>query len=102
MTQIVTTSKNDSMTPIIHQKSLERIRASSISPDVIAQTFEHLAEAAAICQTDAQVSFSVHWQQPDEEVPEGTLVPTLTFTLAPASLIRKEDNEPKEADKATQ
>lgn len=84
----------------IHDKSLERIRASAISPDAIARTFEHLAEASAVLQTDAQVSFSVHWQQPDEDVPDHVLIPTLTFTLAPARITRKADNEPKEADPA--
>jgi hypothetical protein len=69
----------------LNKLALDRIRESKITGDSLAKLFELLSQAPA--PPGATLSFNLGWQQPDDPIVEGDLLPTLTFTLhAPVAI----------------
>ena len=67
----------------IHQATFDRLRAAKISGDGLATILEQMA--AGIEMLGAATSqLQLDWQQPDDEVQEGDLLPVVTLSLRPA------------------
>ena len=74
----------------IHQATFDRLRAAKISGDGLATILkqmvagvEHFGAAASELQLD--------WQQPDDELRDGDLLPVVTLSLRPAIVSPPED-----------
>ena len=64
----------------IHQATFDRLRAAKISGDGLATILQQMA--AGIETLGAATSqVQLDWQQPDDEVREGDLLPVVTLSL---------------------
>lgn len=62
---------------------------------------EHISVLAA-ASTKGGASYTIHWYDPiHDEVKEGDLIPSITFTLTPAEQLRSA-NESPEANQGTE
>jgi len=67
----------------IHQATFDRLRAAKISGDGLATILQQMA--AGIETLGAATSqLQLDWQQPDDEVRKGDLLPVVTLSLRPA------------------
>jgi len=67
----------------IHHSTFDRLRAAKISGDGLATILEQMA--AGIETFGAAASqLQLDWQQPDDEVRDGDLMPVVTLSLRPA------------------
>ena len=67
----------------IHHPTFDRLRAAKISGDGMATILEQMA--AGIEMLGAATSqLQLDWQQPDDELREGDLLPVVTLSLRPA------------------
>ena len=67
----------------IHQATFDRLRAAKISGDGLATILQQMV--AGIETLGAAASqLQLDWQQPDDEVREGDLLPVVTLSLRPA------------------
>jgi len=67
----------------IHQATFDRLRAAKISGDGLATILQQMA--AGIETLGAATSqLQLDWQQPDDEVRDGDLLPVVTLSLRPA------------------
>jgi len=67
----------------IHHPTFDRLRAAKISGDGLATILEQMA--AGIEMLGAATSqLQLDWQQPDDELREGDLLPVVTLSLRPA------------------
>jgi len=67
----------------VHQATFDRLRAAKISGDGLATILEQMA--AGIEMLGAATSqLQLDWQQPDDELREGDLLPVVTLSLRPA------------------
>ena len=67
----------------IHQATFDRLRAAKISGDGLATILQQMAsgiETLGAAGSQPQLD----WQQPDDEVREGDLLPVVTLSLRPA------------------
>ena len=67
----------------IHQSTFDRLRAAKISGDGLATILQQMAagiETLGVATSQLQLD----WQQPDDEVREGDLLPVVTLSLRPA------------------
>ena len=67
----------------IHQATFDRLRAAKISGDGLATILQQMAagiETLGVATSQLQLD----WQQPDDEVREGDLLPVVTLSLRPA------------------
>ena len=67
----------------IHHPTFDRLRAAKISGDGLATILEQMV--AGIEMLGAATSqLQLDWQQPDDELREGDLLPVVTLSLRPA------------------
>jgi hypothetical protein len=67
----------------IHHPTFDRLRAAKISGDGLATILEQMA--AGIEMLGAATSqLQLDWQQPDDELRDGDLLPIVTLSLRPA------------------
>jgi len=67
----------------IHQATFDRLRAAKISGDGLATILQQMV--AGIETLGAATSqLQLDWQQPDDELREGDLLPVVTLSLRPA------------------
>ena len=67
----------------VHHPTFDRLRAAKISGDGLATILEQMA--AGIEMLGATTSqLQLDWQQPDDELREGDLLPIVTLSLRPA------------------
>jgi hypothetical protein len=67
----------------VHHPTFDRLRAAKISGDGLATILEQMA--AGIEMLGAATSqLQLDWQQPDDELREGDLLPVVTLSLRPA------------------
>ncbi len=67
----------------IHHPTFDRLRAAKISGDGLATILEQMG--AGIEMLGAATSqLQLDWQQPDDELREGDLLPIVTLSLRPA------------------
>ncbi len=67
----------------VHRPTFDRLRAAKISGDGLATILEQMA--AGIEMLGAATSqLQLDWQQPDDELREGDLLPVVTLSLRPA------------------
>jgi len=67
----------------IHQATFDRLRAAKIGGDGLATILEQMAagiEAFGAATSQLQLD----WQQPDDELRDGDLLPVVTLSLRPA------------------
>jgi hypothetical protein len=74
----------------LNPSALARLRAASLSAAGIANIFERLAESLADCPEMLQVaSMSLDYQATTDEVAEGDLIPVITISLRPATILQE-------------
>ena len=67
----------------IHRPTFDRLRAAKISGDGLATILEQMV--AGIEMLGAATSqLQLDWQQPDDELRDGDLLPVVTLSLRPA------------------
>ena len=66
-----------------HQATFDRLRAAKISGDGLATIFEQMAAGIETLGAGAS-QVQLDWQQPDDELREGDLLPVVTLSLRPA------------------
>jgi hypothetical protein len=72
----------------LNSSAIARLRAASLSAAGIANIFERLVESLADYPEMLQVaSMSLDYQAPTDEVAEGDLIPVITISLRPATII---------------
>ena len=67
----------------IHQATFDRLRAAKISGDGLATILEQMAAGIEVLGA-ATSQLQLDWQQPDDAVREGDLLPVVTLSLRPA------------------
>lgn len=70
---------------MLHQASLNRLRAAQMRPEAIATIFEHMAMAVGEMGVAAS-QYTLGFQRPEDEVRVGDLVPVIVLSLVPASI----------------
>jgi hypothetical protein len=67
----------------VHQATFDRLRAAKISGDGLATILQQMAAGVeTLGAATSQLQFD--WEQPDDEVREGDLLPVVTLSLRPA------------------
>lgn len=67
----------------IHHPTFDRLRAAKIGGDGLATILEQMAAGIEVLgATTSQLQLD--WQQPDDELREGDLLPVVTLSLRPA------------------
>ena len=66
----------------IHHATFDRLRAAKISGDGLATIFEQMAAGTEMLGA-ATSQLQLDWQQPDDELREGDLLPVVTLSLRP-------------------
>ena len=67
----------------IHHPTFDRLRAAKISGDGLATILEQMtADIEMLGAATSQLQLD--WQQPDDELREGDLLPVVTLSLRPA------------------
>lgn len=69
----------------INEQSLTRLTHSRMNGANVATIFKLLAQAAEIAPKDATLSMTLRFQQPEDEVKEDDLFPSITLSLQPSS-----------------
>jgi len=67
----------------IHHPTFDRLRAAKISGDGLATILEQMAAGVETLGA-ATSELQLDWQQPDDELREGDLLPVVTLSLRPA------------------
>jgi hypothetical protein len=67
----------------IHQATFDRLRAARISGEGLATILEQMAAGIEILGA-ATSQLQLDWQQPDDELRQGDLLPVVTLSLRPA------------------
>jgi len=66
----------------IHHPTFHRLRAAKISGDGLATILEQMAAGTEMLGA-ATSQLQLDWQQPDDELREGDLLPVVTLSLRP-------------------
>ena len=67
----------------IHQPTFDRLRAANISGEGITAILEQMAAGVEMFGAAAS-ELQLDWQNPDDEVRDGDLLPVVTLSLRPA------------------
>jgi hypothetical protein len=67
----------------IHHATFDRLRAAKISGDGLATILEQMAAGIEMLGA-ASSQLQLDWQQPDDDLREGDLLPVVTLSLRPA------------------
>jgi hypothetical protein len=67
----------------IHRPTFDRLRAAKISGDGLTTILEQMAAGIEMLGAAAS-QLQLDWQQPDDELGEGDLLPVVTLSLRPA------------------
>ena len=67
----------------IHGPTFDRLRAAKVSGDGLATILEQMAASVEMLGA-ASSQLQLDWQQPDDEVRDGDLMPVVTLSLRPA------------------
>ena len=76
----------------IHQATFDRLRTAKISGDGLATILQQMAAGTEILGA-ATSQLQLDWQQPDDEVREGDLLPVVTLSLRPAIVPPSEETQ---------
>ena len=77
---------------LIHHATFDRLRAAKVSGDGLATILEQMV--AGIEMLGAATSqLQLDWQQPDDELREGDLLPVVTLSLRPAIVPPTEESQ---------
>lgn len=75
----------------IHYPTFDRLRAAKISGDGLATILEQMAAGIEMLGT-ATSQLQLDWQQPDDELRDGDLLPIVTLSLRPATAPSQEES----------
>ena len=76
----------------VHRPTFDRLRAAKISGDGLATILERMAAGIEMLEA-ATSQIQLDWQQPDDEVREGDLLPVVTLSLRPAIVPPTEESQ---------
>jgi len=76
----------------IHGPTFDRLRAAKVSGDGLATILEQMAASVEMLGA-ASSQLQLDWQQPDDEVREGDLLPVVTLSLRPAIVPPTEESQ---------
>ena len=69
----------------IHHPTFDRLRTAKISGDGLATILEQMAAGIEMLGAAAS-QLQLDWQQPDDELRDGDLLPVVTLSLRPATV----------------
>ena len=75
----------------IHRPTFDRLRAAKISGDGLATILEQMVTGIEMLGAAAS-QLQLDWQQPDDELRDGDLLPVVTLSLRPATVPSPEES----------
>jgi hypothetical protein len=65
----------------LHPQAIERLRAAQLRPEAVGTIFEAILQAI---ESGMPGEYAISYQQPEDTVAEGDMVPVIILTLQPA------------------